>query len=422
MNEKKQNHFIYRRIFPEVKSLFERKEKTIDEIFKNALFVIDTNSLLAPFNIGKENLDQIKSVYEKLINENRLYIPEHVLREFARNRSVKISDLYSEIDKLLSSLPNIKSFQYPILAELTAYEKMESARKNIQDNIKKYKESLNEIKSGITNWNWSDPVTSMYQEIFSEKIIIDLKEKEDDLIKEYEDRINNDIPPGNKDKNKEFNAIGDFLIWKTILELGKKEKKDIIFVSNDEKNDWLLIGNKKSISTKFELVDEFYRHTNGNHFISMTISDFLEKQGLDVEFEITLDDLDSIFGNEEGKNGDFRDSVIDDLEEIYVKFTKFLKETEGVIEDDTYLDSSIDIAIDHFIKNYSREFHNTGWWEDYFDYFFLFSKWLKEIKSLNYQIIFQSHRMKKDTRTETIKMKALMQEYINKYTEFRLSY
>ena len=140
MDEKNKNHFIYRKYFPDTNSILNRKQKSIKDIFSDALFVLDTNALLVPYNIGKENLEQISAIYKKLIAKNRLFIPDHVLREFANNRSNKIGNLFSDIDKLLSELPSIKSFEYPILAELDAYKKLNDSRKLIQDNIKKYKQ------------------------------------------------------------------------------------------------------------------------------------------------------------------------------------------------------------------------------------------------------------------------------------------
>ena len=269
MAEENKNHFIYRKHFPDSKSILNRKGKSTKELFKNALFVLDTNTLLVPFNTGQENIEEIGKIYKRLITENRLFIPEHVLREFAKNRSLKISDLFTNIDNQLSNIPSITLFEYPILGVLDAYQKLKDSRNLIIEGIKEYKKNLNALKSGIVDWNWSDPVTTMYQNTFTENTLIKPTSNEEDLILEYNQRINDEIAPGNKDKSKENNAIGDFVIWKSILELGKEKNKDVIFVSNDEKNDWLLKGNKKSISTKFELVDEFYRFTEGKNFISM---------------------------------------------------------------------------------------------------------------------------------------------------------
>jgi len=421
MSENKK-HFSYNKTFPDVQSILNRKGKNIENLFKDALFVIDTNSLLVPYLTGKKDIEEIKKIYQKLIKKERLYVPEHSLREFAKNRSFKISNLYTNIDVELSSVPTIKSFEYPILGEIDAYKRLNESREEILKHLKEYKEILKQLKSGVMNWNWSDPVTTMYQETFSEKVIINTNSSEEDLIKEYNERIEFDIPPGNKDKSKEINAIGDFVIWKCILELGKEKKQDVIFVSNDEKNDWLLKGNKQSISTKFELVDEFYRYTNGKQFISLTFSTFLEKQGLDIDIkdQIIFKNFDRIFGKAINKDKEIIDyTTLEDLERIYIVLSQFLTLNQDNPTDYVYIESDINERITHFLSHYRAEFQSTNEWNIYFHYLFLFEEWLKDIKSLNGEIKYQEHRMKRETITEQIKLKALSESFIEKYEEFR---
>lgn len=103
MAEENNKHFIYKKHFPDWKSILNRKSKKGKEIFEKAVFVLDTNSLLAPYNTGKDNIEKIGKIYENLISKNRLFVPEHALREFAKNRSLRISDLYTHIDNKLNS-------------------------------------------------------------------------------------------------------------------------------------------------------------------------------------------------------------------------------------------------------------------------------------------------------------------------------
>lgn len=417
MSEENKKHFIYKRIFPDVKTLLTREHKSTEDIFNDALFVLDTNTLLTPFSTGKENIEEIEKVYKTLIKNKRLYIPEHVLREFAKNRSLKISELYTNIDNALSSSKPINDFEYPILGELDAYKSIKENKKSIDEILKEYRKNLKELKSGITKWNWSDPVSSMYQRNFSEDLIIETKESEEDLIKEYEERIDNEIPPGNKDKAKSNNAIGDFIIWKSILDLGARVKKDVIFISNDEKNDWLLKGNKKSISTKFELVDEFYRISSGNHFITMTFSDFLEKQGVDIEI---FDAFDKIFRIE--NKIEFQPTVtLKSLEKIKNLLNKYLERRKEYPNDDgIFIEGFFETAVSDFQSSYQGEYGNKDDWASVFNYFFELEEIITDIANLNSEIIFQDFRKKRSTISEQIQMAALAKEFLNKYEELRL--
>lgn len=416
--EEIKNHFIYRKHFPESKSILSRKGKGRNEIFKNAIFVLDTNSLLVPYSIGKENIEKIGKTYKELISKDRLYIPEHALKEFAKNRSVRIAELFTTIDNHLSSLPTLKLFEYPILGDLKAYKDLNKSRETIVKHIKDYKKNLEDLKSGIVDWNWSDPVTNMYQNTFNENILINPSGTEDELFKEYKARINDDIPPGNKDKSKDSNAIGDYLIWKSILELGKSKKKDIIFVSNDEKNDWLLKGNQKSISTKFELVDEFYRVTEGFDFMSITFNSFLNYEGLEIDISQIFKDIEDLFNlPSEPKVSTF--NTLEALSEIHKLITEYLLKAQQDPED-VYIDQKIGSYIKLFNDNYKAEYFGTSYWSVYFNYFSLFRKCLEEIETLNSHILYNAYRHKRDTTTESIMMLALCKEFIVKYAEFEL--
>jgi transposase-like protein len=71
-------------------------------------------------------------------------------------------------------------------------------------------------------------------------------------------------------------GIGDFLIWKTILEIGAKNKKHIIFVSADEKADWQHRSGGSGFLPRYELVDEFRRASTGKSFFILPLSKLLE--------------------------------------------------------------------------------------------------------------------------------------------------
>ncbi|MFC4162921.1 PIN domain-containing protein [Epilithonimonas zeae] len=411
MAEENKKHFIYKKQFPEWKSILDRKGKKTKDIIKQAVFVLDTNSLLAPYNIGKENIEEIGKIYKDLISKNRLFIPEHTLREFAKNRSLRISDLFTNIDNMLSSLPSIKRFEYPILGELKSYKNLEGTREKIIENIKDYKKHLSELKEDITNWNWTDPLTKMYQETFIEGIIITTALTEKELIEEYNQRIEDEIPPGNKDKSKENNGIGDFLIWKSILELGKKLNKDIIFISNDEKNDWLLKGNKKSISTKYELVDEYFRYTGGNNFVSINFNTFLENQGLDIDIKEVFNQLEVLFEKSIPTK-----YTLKNLKKISEAINLFLIYRDN---DNNYIkERDFNEYVNGFKGSYKQEYFETEEWLNLADYFIVFDDLLTEISYLNNEIIYQNHRMKKDIRNDVIKMVALCNEFVKRYSNF----
>lgn len=272
------------------------------------------------------------------------------------------------------------------------------------------------LKAGVTNWNWSDPVTLMYSKTFPISSILKMTIGEDELISEYNDRIKFNMPPGNKDKSKPTNGIGDFVIWKTILELGKKEKKDIVFISNDEKNDWVLKGNQKTISTKYELVHEFHDETNGNNFLCMTFTNFLETQGVEINFVDNFN-FEEFFGMpipEEERTG-----TLESLKSIYNDIAIFINNLKTENETN-YIEGNISEHIKHFKAAFRNEFYDTTDWQLFSSFFYKFSDWLTKIDSYNFEIYYQEVRMKRSTDTQRLLMIALAKEFMSQYELFTI--
>jgi predicted nucleic acid-binding protein len=413
MAQDNSNHFILKRLYPNTESIITSKEISFEEIYKNALFVIDTNSLLAPYNSGKKDIEEIRKVYAKLIKEQRLFIPAHVLREFVRNRTNRISDLYTNIDNSLSTIPSIKKIEYPILAELEAYKEANKLVDDIKEILKDYKSRLEKLKVTISDWNWADPVSLMYSKTFNEAIVIDTDAEEESLIKEYDERIKNSIPPGNKDKAKGDNAIGDFLIWKSIIQLGTTKKRDVVFVTNDEKNDWVVKGNSKPISTRFELVDEFSRLTNGHNFVLVTFSHFLESQGVDVELKDTIGP-----GSILSVAGTSRHDIGESLHIIAELLTRFVSSYSEYVEDpefEYHLTNFLTGRVDDFLSGFEVGADHL------MSHYHILWSMLYDIRALNGRIEYIEARQKRNSQEETRQLRLKAYEFLKEYKYFKAS-
>ena len=100
--------FVVNDIFPDVNKLFQSRIKSLEEIRDNALIVLDTNALLVPYNIGKESLNQIQKTYRLLVTKKRLVIPAQVAREFAKNRTRKVAELFQQLNRKKSRVSKLQ--------------------------------------------------------------------------------------------------------------------------------------------------------------------------------------------------------------------------------------------------------------------------------------------------------------------------
>ncbi len=76
------------------------------------------------------------------------------------------------------------------------------------------------------------------------------------------------------------------LIWKTILEIGRKQKKDLIFVSGDTKADWWHQSSHRPLYPRSELIEEYRRESEGGSFHILGFGDFLKLFGAGKELSL----------------------------------------------------------------------------------------------------------------------------------------
>src|SRR6185295_10768483 len=63
--------FIARSVYPNAEAVFTTRYKNLESIKDSCVVVLDTNTLLVPYTVSKQSLDQIKTTYEALIKDNR---------------------------------------------------------------------------------------------------------------------------------------------------------------------------------------------------------------------------------------------------------------------------------------------------------------------------------------------------------------
>jgi len=277
--EKGFNIFIANEVFPDAAAIFLASFKPLEEVKDTALVVIDTNALLVPYNVGKNSLEQIGTTYRNLVAERRLIIPGQVAREFAKHRPLKIAELFQRLSRKRSSLQEIKIGKYPLLEGVPAYQEILQLEQKVNDTLRDYRKAIGKLLEHIQSWEWNDPVSLLYKEIFTEEVVWDIEFDHDEMAKELERRNLHKIPPGYKDAAKKDAGIGDLLIWRTILEVGQKRQTNVIFVSGDVKSDWWYVSEEQALYPRYELVDEFRRVSQGASFHIVTFSRFLDLYG-----------------------------------------------------------------------------------------------------------------------------------------------
>lgn len=307
--------FIAQKLFPDAKALLLTENNPVKSILDTCNFVIDTNVLLVPYLTGSDSFDQLLKIYQKLVTEKRIFIPGQVAREFVKNRSNKITELYSNLSSRKSKTVKPEQNYHPILKKLPEFTKLLEIEEALIKAINDYQKTLSNVQTSVREWSLNDPVSEMYREIFTEECIFDLPFDEEEVSKKLDFRFLHKIPPGYKDGGKDDKGIGDLLIWLTILKIGEMQKNDLIFITGEEKADWQHRADNRGLFPRFELVDE-YRQISGKSFHIISLSTLL--QLFEVE-EAVIEEIKEYESNEREKDILLDERIVEFIECPYCR-------------------------------------------------------------------------------------------------------
>jgi len=249
---------------------YPMNKEEYQQLWDSAIFVIDTNVLLNLYRFSNDVSLELLKIFKSLAN--RLWIPYQVAWEYHNRRRkviIKLENSYNNIIKIidnnLEDIDNkLKVFKkHPFLDIDYIINKIKKYMEGIKKDLRKKKERF-------PNWFSKDEIMNKVTEIFDNKIGKEISKDElTKIYKEGKKRYNNSIPPGYKDgrvdtsevteysnNNKKLATYGDLIIWFEIIKKAKKEKKPIIFITEDKKEDWWLIIDGRTVGPRYELIRE----------------------------------------------------------------------------------------------------------------------------------------------------------------------
>jgi predicted nucleic acid-binding protein len=307
-------------------------------LWNNAVFVFDTNVLTNLYRYRSSTSEELLKLMEQL--GDRVWIPYHVALEYQRNRlSVihdqhkKFSDTKSVILRAKESVTNeLKQLQ--LSSRHSHIEPREFIQK-ISEATNQFTQELNALEESSRDVNSSDQLLTRLESLFENKVgdkpdqeFIDKVENEGKL------RFENKIPPGYEDAAKikhengffTFGGVnyhrqyGDLIIWTQIIEYAKNANLQyLIFVTDDNKEDWWQITKGKTIGLRVELVDEIYRKTDVNIFHAYSSESFLHNANNFLQeniSEATIEDVKQVSTSNMPSNSYLNDSLKNRIEQI----------------------------------------------------------------------------------------------------------
>jgi hypothetical protein len=259
---------------------FTPTKEEVKKIWKTGILTIDTNVLLDLYRYHQDTRKVLLDSLNKF--KGRAWISHQVADEFFRNRNRVIlssSGAFNDADRNLGEIR--KSNEEPLKKlknnRIIPDDIAENLETEINIAIEKAEKELNQIKGKFPDYIKNDPILETITDLFESSIGIPFEnEILPEIIKEAKRRIENNIPPGFKDQNKEgIKPYGDYFLWRQILNYVKQTKKPLIFVTSEEKEDWWEKSSGKTVGPLYELLKEFHEET-GQPFLLYRTARFLE--------------------------------------------------------------------------------------------------------------------------------------------------
>lgn len=265
----------------------------------DSVFVFDTNALLLLYRCERETREAFFSQWEKI--RDRVWLPYHVCLEYQRNRLTAIKDHVKElrnagthIASRVQTAADLNDFDGKYAATIRRYDslrgKVSELGKELQDTVDRFVQEQIETRINEADFLTNhDSVRDRISALIGERIGKAPTETEITQLQERgEVRFSKLIPPGfedaktKKDETFNFNGItykrkfGDWFIWHEILTFASEKKpRSVIFVSNDNKKDWVFETGGLTRGPHESLKTELAEKGDGTHFLLYSSASFL---------------------------------------------------------------------------------------------------------------------------------------------------
>lgn len=223
-------------------------------LWEEAIVSFDANVILGLYTTSEKTRGELLWLLEQL--GDRLWLSHQAAMEFLENRPGKASEAEQQLVKSLeNALKSIGKFE----------QKRRDCREEIKGVVSKAKAALNEalgaaesMEAAARDIPAADPLLDSVSTLFENKLGKELDSPTMvDRQVEAGRRYRVKIPPGYEDAMKPgVNPFGDCLIWFEMLHLAKERQKPVIFVTDDQKEDWVEKTGTREYSPRRELIRE----------------------------------------------------------------------------------------------------------------------------------------------------------------------
>lgn len=261
--------------------VYKDKIEDFNSFLSQSIIILDANVLLDLYKYSTRTRNKIVSTLKKY--KDNLWLPNQFALEYHRNR---INTLYIIEDGFISTVSFLNGLSKDLLDKFTdkskeykqiKYLKSDDIISDIKKSFKEIIKKINASKKKCPKFHEDDIILKEITELFAGMVGNPYSDEQLKTI--YENgkiRYDLEIPPGYKDIDKDkkdktkTKKYGDYVAWLQILDKGESDKKDIVIITRDQKEDWWQVVRGRTIGPRQELIEELYKKTEKTlHMYSM---------------------------------------------------------------------------------------------------------------------------------------------------------
>jgi hypothetical protein len=251
---------------------YKQKEQDFDALLRDCVFVFDTSALLNIYTYQPVTQNDVLDVLDAV--KDRLWIPYQVADEYHAKLHEIISRPFGPYDNTIQALSNFieqlaqlgNGMPSADIAALVAIleEPIEQVRKAVESARQRHRETLK-----------PDERKDKIADLFAERVGPRYSAERLAAVCQLGGlRYENEMPPGFRDKNKRgMEQFGDLVVWFQILDYAREQKRPIVLVTDDEKQDWWEKDGKKKLGPHSMLKQEMMREA-GVEFYAYSLGNF----------------------------------------------------------------------------------------------------------------------------------------------------
>lgn len=262
------------------------------EVLRKGLVVVDTNVLLDLYRYQAYTREDLLATMTAL--GERLFIPHQVATEFWRGREGAVREglgVSADLARDLDRNADVAAQALSTWANRAGVppDQLEPLQSSLRRAYAKVSEKVadrgnDELTLAALN-TYSDPVLSALHNLLRGKVGPPFDPDQQAVHeREAQRRVENQEPPGYKDKSKTGTASwGDYFVWRQLLNEAATRACDVLLVTRDSKEDWWRREHNQTRGPRLELSAECLRET-GHQLLMLTPSNLLSraKDALDV--------------------------------------------------------------------------------------------------------------------------------------------